>query len=276
MKLNAPRYTLVRTQLCDSEWIFRESPEAAPATRRFDQILEAWQGRKGLTSELRKFLNRYPWHFDAMNHYAACKLAEGRTLDGFAFAQSAASIARNAFPDDFEEGSHQVPGGFFENRPFLRCLYQLMVAQADLGEWRAACSTGYQIVGYDIEDRMGARMELPKYLLKLGMHRRVIDLFEEKSFEDTFHTALYLYPLALLGGGDKGRAVEAIRSCLRMPNVAKYLLDPSLPQPEPEQPFFGITSGSELEGFLCASEYRPYWQLVPGALALLAEAAAER
>jgi hypothetical protein len=234
MKLNAPRYTLVRTQLCDSEWIFRESPEAAPATRRFDQILEAWQGRKGLTSELRKFLNRYPWHFDAMNHYAACKLAEGRTLDGFAFAQ------------------------------------------ADLGEWRAACSTGYQIVGYDIEDRMGARMELPKYLLKLGMHRRVIDLFEEKSFEDTFHTALYLYPLALLGGGDKGRAVEAIRSCLRMPNVAKYLLDPSLPQPEPEQPFFGITSGSELEGFLCASEYRPYWQLVPGALALLAEAAAER
>ena len=161
MKLITPRYELVRTRTSETEWLFSESDEAYAVTLRFNQILDEWRGTRGLTSELRRFLNRYPWHFDAMNHYASCKLNEGRRLDGFAFAQTAVALARSAFPAGFEEGKHCIPGGFVENRPFLRCLYHLMIAQASVNEFASATATGYEILSYDSQDRLGARLALP-------------------------------------------------------------------------------------------------------------------
>ncbi|WP_386821045.1 hypothetical protein [Luteolibacter algae] len=210
-----------------------------------------------------------------MNHYASCKLNEGKTLDAFALAQTAVSLARSAFPSDFKEGNHQIPGGFVENRPFLRCLYQLMIAQACINEFLAAITTGFQMLDYDFEDRMGARLELPRYLLKQGFYQKAVELFEDERFEDTFHSANYLYPLALLGAGKEDEAGVAIGDCLSKPRIAKYLLNPHLPEPEPEKPFFGIVSGSDLEGFYYAHQYRSMWEAVPEALAMLRAQARE-
>lgn len=273
MKIVSPKYSLIRTQTDDSEWLFKESDEAYEVTLKFDAILEKWRGLRGLTSELRKFLNRHPWHFDAMNHYAACKLDEGRVLDALAFSQTAVSSARSAFPFDFQEGKHRIPGGFVQNRPFLRCMYQLMVAQAAINEYAAAIHTGEQMIRYDYEDRMGARMELPKYLLREGLYRKTLQLFEDERFKDTFHQADYLYPLAFLGVGEVDNAKAAIADCLYKPKVAKYLLNPCLPQPEPEQPFFGVVSGSDLEGFLYAREYLALWESFPKGIEMLRELA---
>ena len=244
-------------------------------TLKFDEILEYWRGTRGLTSELRKFLNKYPWHFDAMSHYSACKLDSGRTLDALAFAQTAVSTAYAAFPQDFIEGEHEIPGGFVENRPFLRCLYNLMITQYAMGEYSEASNTAYRMLQYDSQDRMGARLELPKYLLRLGMYSKVLALFEDEQFEDTFHAAKYLLPIALLKVGRNDDARREIRGCLSTPRIAKYLLNEGLPQPVPEQPFFGVTMGSELEGFLYANEYRSFWQSEKDALNLLREYSVE-
>ena len=207
MKDDNIRYVLVRTQTDAAEWLFRESEEASAATWRFDQILESWRGDRRLTSKLRTFLNRCPWHIDAITHYSGCKLNEGKLLDAFAFAQLAVCIARTAFPSEFEEGRHRIPGGFVENRPFLRSLYNLMNAQAWIDEQAAAAATAYQILSYDREDRMGARMELPKYLLQCGLHREAVTLFEDEAFEGNFASAMYLYPVALLGCGREEKAI---------------------------------------------------------------------
>jgi tetratricopeptide (TPR) repeat protein len=272
MKLNIPRYELVRSQSCETDWLFEESEEAFAVTLKFDEILERWRGSNSFTSELRKFLNRYPWHFDAMNHYASCKLDDGRPLEAFAFAQTAVSVARSAIPSDFQEGEHKIPGGFVQNRPFLRCLYQLMLAQARVGELSSATATGYQLLSYDERDRMGCLMELPKYLIQQGLFRKAITLFKDEDFEDSFGPAKYLYPLALIGAGQEDDARKAIEDCMRSPRIAKYILNPDLPMPKPELPFFGITMGSELEGFACADVYRPLWVKSQNAIPMLREA----
>ena len=271
MKLIAPRYELVLAMASDYEWLFRESEEAFKATLEFDDILEMWRGTRELTSKLRKFLNRYPWHFDAMSHYAVCKDEDGRTLDALAFAQTAVSYAKAGFPADFEKGEHKIPGGFMENRPFLRSLYNLMTIQASIGDHSGAIVTGFEILDYDLQDRMGARLELPKYLLWEKRYLEIIQLFEDESFEDTFYTAEYLFPLALLAVGRDDDARAKIKDCLHKPRIAKYLLNHDLPQPEPERPYFGLISGSELEGFYFAQEYRPHWEASPKALEILRE-----
>ncbi len=283
MNFAGPRYAFVPTQYSlacpeqvEKEWIFNASEETYSVTQRYNGIVEEWEGLRGLTSELRKFLNRYPWHFEAMSRYAACKLGEGKALDGLAYAQTAVSLARSAFSPEFQEGTHRIPGGYVENRPFLRCLVQLMEAQAHIGDFAGATATGFQILSYDQEDRMGARMELPKFLLKQGRIRAAIELFEDPAFTGDFYTAGYLYPIALLHAGREAEARKAINDCLGKPRIAKYLLDPDLPPPEPEnRPFFGITSGSELEGFYYAAEFREFWASHRKALPLLREQSTE-
>lgn len=283
MNFADPRYALVPTQYSlacpdqvEKEWIFKASEETYSVTQRYNGIVEEWEGYRGLTSELRKFLNRYPWHFEAMSRYAACKLGEGKALDGFAYAHAAISLARSAFPPEFREGSHRIPGGYIENRPFLRCLVQLMEAQDHIGDFASAAATGFQILGYDREDRAGALLQLPKLLLKQGRFRTAIELFEDPAFKGSFYTTGYLYPVALLQAGQEEAARLAIRDCLSKPRIAKYLLAPDLPPPEPERaPFFGITSGSEIEGFYYAAEFREYWEANKKALPLLRELSAE-
>jgi len=53
---------------------------------------------------------------------------------------------------------------FIENRPFLRCLFNLMLCHESLDDTQGAASIYFEILALDEEDRMGARMELPKHL----------------------------------------------------------------------------------------------------------------
>lgn len=111
---------------------------------------------------------------------------------------------------------------------------------------------------------------------KQGRYRTALELFKDPAFEGTYDTACYLYPLAILHAGDKDKGREAIDECLTRPRIAKYLLDPGLPPPEPDSaPFFGITGGSELEGYIRAAEFRELWEACPGALQILRQSATE-
>ncbi len=272
MTIIEPPYKLIRTRVSEIEWRFEESQEAWAATDQFDAVLEKGRATGKLSPLLREFLKKFPWHFDALTHYAMCKRYERKFLDAYAYARTAVGTAKEAFPDDFDPAGQQIPGGFVENRPFLRALHELMQCRETLGDNVGASKIGYEILSFDVMDRMGARTELPKYLLRMGRYQKALELFESPEFEGTFHRSNYLLPLVLLHIGRREEAIKTFDECLHTPQTARYLLNPMLPMPPSDSPFGGVTSGSELEGYFCAQEYRPLYFECDEALNLLIEA----
>ena len=276
MKINHPPYALVPDRYSEKEWIFEESDEASQATEEFDGILDIGRcsgGAGKAATLLRNFLKRFPWHFDAFTHYGLHRLNERKTLEAYTFFQTAVALAENCFPREFDPAKHLIPGGFVQNRPYLRAVSNLMNCCDVLGDTERASDLAHELLSLDPDDRMGVRLELPKYLLVLGRYEAAVKLFETKRYKETFHMAIYLYPPALLHLGKKKAAVAAIRQCLSYPQTARYLLDLDLPIPPPESSFGGLIMGSQEEGFYYSRQYFPYWFGCPEALDLLREEA---
>ena len=271
MNIATPPFFLIRTRVSEEEWRFEGSEEAWTATEKFDGILEKARATGKMGGLLRSFLKRYPWHFDALSHYSGEKLREGKTLEAYAFSHAAVATARSCIPREFDPALHYIPGGFVENRPFLRCLYNLMQCYEALGDYRGASALGDELLQFDYEDRMGARMEMPKYFLRQGRYQAAAELFSAEKWEGTFYAAQHLYPVVLLHLDRRNEAIKEIEGLLGRPNVARYLLDPDVPCPPQDSPF-GMSSGSELEGYYFASQYRCFWASCKGALDLLFEA----
>jgi tetratricopeptide (TPR) repeat protein len=274
MKLILPPYALTPDRFSQNEWIFEESEEAFQATEEFDGILDVGRSIGGAGKSatlLRRFLKRFPWHFDAFTHYGLLRLNERKTLEAYAFFHTAVALAKNCFPREFNPAKHRIPGGFVQNRPYLRALSNLMNCCDVMGDTERASELGYELLSLDPDDRMNVRFELPKYLLGLGRYERASKLFETRRYKDTFHMAIYLYPLVLLHLGKKKEATAAILECLDYPQTARYLLNPDLPMPPPELSFGGLISGNEAEGFYFARQYLPYWIGCPQSLELLRE-----
>ena len=270
MKLIEPHYQLIRMD--EREWRFQYSVGMQDATERFDGILDSGGGRKGLTPALRAFLNDHPSHIDALHHYAMCKMEEGKPLDAFAFAQAAVAVGRSVISEEFRQDNGMLPGGWIENRPFLRALHGLMIAQRSLYETAAAIQTARELCAFDPEDRMGARMLLPLYLLEEDRNREALEVFSMHGFGGTFHTTEYLRALALIRCQRVPEAEFILSACIRhWPQMARFLADPSLRPPQNDSPF-GITMGSEYEGWAAAAEQRNVWRRTKGAGEILEQA----
>jgi tetratricopeptide (TPR) repeat protein len=264
MKLIEPPYAILDRGLHD--WSFQESPEMQEVTHKFDRIWESRGGTKGLTSSLRTFLNQHPDHIDALHHYAMCKRDEGKTLDAFAFAHTAVAIGRAVFPTEFLPGRDHLPGGFVSNRPYLRALHGLMLVQTDFSDFTAATETARELLALDPDDRIGARLSLPLYLLAQNLDDQALEVFALTGFTDAFHVAEYLQGLALFRLGRKEDAQKTLRQCLsRYPQVAHYLMEAGTPRPPASSPL-GVTVGSDEEGWLTAVETEFVWRRTPGAL----------
>jgi hypothetical protein len=83
---------------------------------------------------------------------------------------------------------------------------------------------------------------------------------------------LHALVLIRLGREEEGR--DVLTQCLYYhPQVARYILDRSLPRPENEDRLGGVISGSELEGWLHARDSASEWRSNRPAMTLLREAA---
>lgn len=268
MKLIEPDYQLER--MGDADWRFVQSSELDVATQKFDDILESGGGKRGLTVTLRAFLNDYPIHIDALHHYAMCKMDGGKPLDALAFAHAAVAVGRAAFPSGLRLEKDCLPGGWIENRPFLRALHGLMLAQRAMSQTPTAIETARELIGCDSQDRMGARLVLPLYLLEQNRDREALDVFSYSGFEETFGSTEYLRALALIRLERAGEVGKVLEPCFRyLPKVARYLLDSQLPRPRNESPF-GVAMGSDYEAWDAAISQRWVWERTKGALTTLA------
>ena len=273
MRAHSPLYELIPTR--EREWRFQESALMQKATDRFDQIWEQYQGTNQLGRHLKRFLHDYPRHIDGLVHMSNHKLDIGQALEAYGLAYAAVAVATSYFPKSFDNERDRLPGGFVQNRPFLRALNSLRLAQDGLGDTRAAIQTAYQHMSFDVEDRMGVRMILPLYLIQEGRDAAALEIFEKPSFADTFHTAEYLKVLVLIRLERSSEANKTLNRCLHYyPQVARFILDPSIEQPESESRFGGLISGSALEGWFYGRQYAHLWHSSGKAIELLKELSA--
>ena len=153
MKLIEPHY---RLENCGGkEWRFQESAEMQVATEKFDTLLEKTFHSPSLAA-LYKILEKHPNHIDVLHHYASLLQNEGKHIEGLAFSQMAVAIGTRAFPKHFVIGQDTLPTGFTANRPFLRALHGLMLAERTVDLIEDAIATGEMCLALDHQDRMGA------------------------------------------------------------------------------------------------------------------------
>jgi len=272
MKLNEPNYRLLH--MGEHEWRFEVSAERNEVDIAFGELLEQHDGGTSLTSKLRKFVNLHPDHIDALHHYAMCKLDDGKPLDAYAFAHAAVAVGRRVFPLEFSPHRDQLSGGWLENRPFLRALHGLMLAEDAVGNRTAAIAIGRELLGYDPEDRMGARLALPDMLLADNRNAEALDVFSAPGLENTFGPTHYLRALALLRLGRDTEARQCLQTCLAdYPQIARFMLDPLLPEPT-DGNSWGIVVGSPFEGWYYSMRFSHLWRKVESALPLLRDLAA--
>lgn len=258
MKIIEPPYSLL--DLGNHEWRFQESPEMETATFDFDAIHEHRRTLKKYGADLRRFLVKHPNHIDALHHYASCLSAEGKTLEALAFSEMAVATAMRAFPKKFSIDKDKLPTGFVQNRPFLRALHGLMLAQRNAELIDEAITTGQMCLTLDVQDRMGAREELVVYLLEDNRDEAALALFERPDLVDTFFTHEYLHALVLIRLKRELDARKILRKRIYYaPQIARFLLDRKLSQPTNDEPLGLITSGSEIEGWMVARRLGPLW-----------------
>ena len=177
-----------------------------------------------------------------------------------------------AFPKQFFIGQDRLPTGFFQNRPFLRALHGLMLAQRTVNLIEDAIDTGEMCLALDRGDRMGARESLAIYLLECGRDKTALNLFENPAYKEKFFGTEYLHALALIRLNCEKEARGVLRSCLQdYPQVARFILDRKLPQPINEDRYGFVSSGSELEGWQQAQYFGSLWRPNRAAMKVLRE-----
>jgi len=265
-----PPYTLLDRE--SHQWRFQESQSIAQATQGFDRLLEQFRYSPKLALRLRKFLQKHPNHIDALHHYAACLLDEGNDLEALAFSQTAVATGFRAFPKQFVIGKDRLSTGFVQNRPFLRALHGLMLAQRKNGLLEDAVTTGQMCLALDHEDRMGARLSLACYLVESGRDKTFLELLDNPAYEGTFGLVGFLRPLALIRLGREEESRGILRDWLQVsPDIARYILHPKLPQPAELRHSSVESNQGENRSWMIAREFGQLWRKNRKAIKLLRE-----
>ena len=268
MKIIKPPYELLN--MGHREWRFQESEAMQAATLEFDAILEWRNEHADYTSQLHKFLLKHPYHIDGLHHYSMCLSNSGAPLESLAFSQTAVATGMRVFPAGFVIGKDRLPTGFIQNRPFLRSLHGLMLAQRNVDLIQEAIATGEMCLALDLGDRMGAREDLVFYLLEANLDAAALSLFENPAFAGTFLSGEFLHALALIRLGREADALPILKNRLRYaPHAAKFILNRRLPEPVNDDRLGFVASGSEYEGWIVAQKYAYLWRTNRKAMQLL-------
>lgn len=161
-------------------------------------------------------------------------------------------------------GARQLPWGFLENRPALRCVAARTHYALDHDDRDTALRLAEWLVKeLNPNDNHGLRGPLMRLYVQAGRHNDAIALGER--YPDDFAELALTHVLALYGAGRTEEAAAALRAAARdHPRAVKMLLAERAKRPR--QDAFGIAIGGDEEAWLYREGHRALWQEL-GALA---------
>lgn len=231
MTVKKSRWTV--KEVDEGVWYLVEPGEVSSMKNMFDDCIEHLNNNKHLAGIrcLERLLDASPTDIEALNHLAALYEIEGERNKGIELWEKAVEIGRNTLPEDFEEGD-ELPWGFHENRPFLRCLQALGLAYLEEGNVDEALSIFEENLSYNRSDNQGIRDVLVEVYLSKGRLDDVIELREMFS-DDAMPATSYGNALALFKKGEKEKATEELEKAVEdLPKVAEELLKDEHEEPE--------------------------------------------
>jgi len=176
-------------------------------------------------------------------------------------AERAARIIERILP---ERSNCTIPWSLEENRPALRLLYRLYLAQAEEGRDTAAVETLRTLLRLNPSDEHGVRGDLMNYYLRQHENDKALDLAE--CFPDDLLADLaYGEILALYRVGAQNQAHHTLHSALaRLPAVHRYLTRKRVPRPREEGEDASLRA--ENEAWLYREAMLDVWEAEPGLL----------
>lgn len=169
-------------------------------------------------------------------------------------SREAVRLYLQLFPKKFDWQKSQLPWGFFENRPFLRALFQLAQAYAKNGEYQKACHHAETLLKICPDDNIGIREWLVEWYMNTQDYKRILQVcadYPEDVLANVVFGSVIAYCYQNKLEDAKAAWVEA-RDCL--PKVAHEILKKRHSRP---RGYDDNAYGMEIGG---ANQAYSYWQ----------------
>lgn len=203
-------------------------------------------------------LSQMPDHLDAIHHLAMVQSGRGLEEEALDLWEQAVRIGRRAFPSDFELGRDRLEWGWLENRPFLRCLHGLALAQYEKGNVEEAVTLLQELLALNSNDNQGVRAVAIEALFRLGRLEEALKITERYS-DDAMPETLYGRALVLFKLGHRREATIALKEAVRyLRLVRRELLKKSHRLPKSDKHSM-VTLGGADEAYYYWERWGRFW-----------------
>ncbi|MBP6242906.1 MAG: SEC-C domain-containing protein [Chromatiaceae bacterium] len=175
--------------------------------------------------------------------------------------ERAQSIAARVLPD---EDPRTLPWDRADNRPALRLLFRLYLAQTEAGQEEAAVTSLHRLMRLNPRDHHGIRADLMNDYLRQGEDVEALAL-ARRFPNDRLVDLAYGEVLALFRQGSSRQAQQALhRAQSHLPLIPRYLTQKRVARPRLREP--GPSPGSAETAWFYRESMLDVWEAEPGLL----------
>ncbi|MBP6261385.1 MAG: hypothetical protein KA361_03005, partial [Chromatiaceae bacterium] len=175
--------------------------------------------------------------------------------------ERAQSIAARVLPD---EDPRTLPWDRADNRPALRLLFRLYLAQTEAGQEEAAVTSLHRLMRLNPRDHHGIRADLMNDYLRQGEDVEALAL-ARRFPNDRLVDLAYGEVLALFRQGSSQQAQQALRRAQsHLPLIPRYLTQKRVARPRQREP--GPSPASAETAWFYRESMLDVWEAEPGLL----------
>lgn len=253
-------------KFADNEWRFIYAPQLEPISQQLEKIVNDLNAsnQEMALKILEQIKKQVPDYIASYVYISLILMNMGDFEQAVSVIEEGLGHIAQLFPEDFFEEQPLLEWQEASNRPFLRCLANLMFALMELREYEKATEVGEQLLMMNPNDHQGIRDPLLQCYFELNMLDPALELCDIYA-DDTLPAIAFGHGLLLIKKDKLAEAQAQLTIASEFfPEVAKELVSDK----------HAATKETELMSDpIQADEYwrtfGKYWQATPDALALL-------
>ncbi|HIE1977069.1 TPA: tetratricopeptide repeat protein [Escherichia coli] len=234
-----------------------------PLLDESDELLDAYDADEisetSYINKLRRLARQEPDFIDVHAHLAYVFLEQNSPRKALNAALKGLAVGNRLIPEGF---SGEIIWMNPENRPYLRALYAVILANVHLQRHQDAVMLIEKILAYNPEDNQGARWLLGPELLRAGDHERAFRVLKAHTGE--FSPCWYELGLLHFLNGEHVKAATAFRHGFVTNTYIAEMLCGNL-HPFPLAVWHNFSGSPDTAEDYCAT-YSPLWGQYPEAL----------